>query len=55
MPAAFGRFPREKPLVPRVLENAIQDKMLKIDEPGETTEEISFSEEEGPGENLEKD
>ena len=37
-----------------LLENAIKDKMLKIDELGETIEEILFSEEEGLGENLEK-
>ena len=38
-----------------LLENAIKDKMLKIDELGETTEEIPFSEEERLDENLEKD
>ena len=38
-----------------LLENTIKDKMLKIDELGETIEEIPFSEEEGLDENLEKD
>ena len=37
-----------------LLENAIKDKMLIIDELGETIEEILFSEEEALGENLEK-
>ena len=36
-------------------ENVIKDKMLKIDELGETIEELPFSEEEGLDENLEKD
>ena len=38
-----------------LLENAIKDKMLKIDELGETIEEIPFSDEEGLDENPEKD
>ena len=38
-----------------LLENTIKDKMLKIDELGETIEGIPFSEEEGLDENLEKD
>ena len=38
-----------------LLENAIKDKMIKIDEPEETTEETPFSEEEELSENLEKD
>ena len=38
-----------------LLENTIKDKMLKIDELGETIEGIPFSEEEGLEENLEKD
>ena len=38
-----------------LLENAIKDKMLKIDELGETIEEVPFSDEEGLDENLEKD
>ena len=38
-----------------LLENAIKDKMLKIDELGKTIKEIPFYEEEGLSENLEKD
>ena len=38
-----------------LLENTVKDKVLKIDELGETIEGISFSEEEGLDENLEKD
>ena len=38
-----------------LLENEIKEKMLKIDEPGETIEDIPFSEEDGLGENLEQD
>ena len=38
-----------------LLENEIKEKMLKINEPGETIEKIPFSEEEGLGENLEQD
>ena len=38
-----------------LLENAIKDKILKIDELGETIEEIPFSDEEGLDVNLEKD
>ena len=37
-----------------LLENAIKGQMLKIDQLGETIEEIPFSEEEGLDENLEK-
>ena len=38
-----------------LLENTIKDKMLKIDEPEETIEEMPFSEQAGLGENLEQD
>ena len=38
-----------------LLENEIKEKMLKIDEPGETIEDIPFSEEDGLGENFEQD
>ena len=39
----------------RWLTDEIKEKMLKIDEPGETIEEIPFSEEDVLGENLEQD
>ena len=38
-----------------LLENEIKEKMLKIDEPGETIEDIPFSGEDGLGENFEQD
>ena len=38
-----------------LLEREIKEKMLKIDDPGETIEERPFSEEPAPGGNLEQD
>ena len=38
-----------------LLENEVKEKMLKIDEPGKTIEEMPFSKKDGLGENLEQD
>ena len=53
--AQFQRATERRKRRAELLEKEIKEKMQTIDEPGETLEEIPFSEEPVMGENLEQD